>query len=167
MSRSLLTLAMVALLVVIEGVVHARTAVHVDVAGLALAYFVLERPVVSGAASALVVGYLVDVSAGLPSGLYATAAVLAFLVLRVGVAKLRWSGPLFSTLIGLLTVALVPLWVLTLDALLGPGTMSWAGALPAVPALVLSTILLCYPLHRLLARIDERLGRPDDEFVLR
>lgn len=167
MSRSLLTLAMVVLLVVVEGVLHARTAVHVDMAGLAVAYFVLERPVVSGAASALVAGYLVDVSAGLPSGLYAGAAVLSFLVLRVGISKLRWTGPLFITLIGLVTVALVPLWALTLDAVLGPGTMSLAGALPAAPTLALTTIVLCYPVHRLLARIDERLGRPDDEFVLR
>lgn len=167
MSRNFLAALLMLVLLVVEGVLHARTTWVVDVGAVILAYLVLERPILGGAAMALLLGYLEDLRAGVPTGLYASATVLAFLVVRVGVAKIRWSGPVFSALVSLVSALVVLLWVVAIDGFLGQGRMSLRSALPTVPSLALSTIVLCYPVHRLFARIDERLARADDELILR
>lgn len=166
MSRGLTSLVALTLLVVIEGVIHAHTPIYVDVASLAVAYFALERPILNGAAASLFAGWLMDMTASVPLGLYSGAAVLAFIAVRAVLSKLPWSGAIFAAMVGLATTALVPLIAVAIDGLLGAGAMSVVGALPAAPSLALSALLLCYPVHRLLARIDERLGRSDEDFVL-
>ncbi len=165
--RSALSLLAIAVLLVVQGVLHAHTRLYLDVASVAVAYFALERPILNGAAASLFVGYVQDVSAGVPGGLHAAASVLAFLLVRVAVSKLPWSGSAFAAVVSLVTTGLVLLLVLGIDGLLGPGGMSLRGALPALPTLALGAIVLCYPVHRLLARIDERLGRTEEDFVLR
>lgn len=165
--RSALSLLAVTLLVIMEGVVYARTGLRADVASLAVAYFALERSIASGALGSVLVGYVQDVCSGVPSGLYAVSSVAAFLVVRVAVSKLPWSGRPFVLVVGVATTFLVLLLALGVDGLLGPGTMSLRGALPALPSLAVTAVLLCWPVHRLLARIDERLGGGDEDLVLR
>jgi ABC-type sulfate transport system permease subunit len=82
------------------------------------------------------------------------------------VAKIRWSGPIFSALVSLVSALVVLVLVVGIDGALGEGQMSLGAALPAMPGVVLSAIVLCYPVHRLLARIDERTHRADDELFL-
>jgi cell shape-determining protein MreD len=166
-SRNLLTVLVMLLLLVGEGVLHARTPLAVDVGAVILAYLVLERSILGGAAMALILGYFEDLRSGVPTGLFAAASVMSFLVLRVAVAKLRWTGVVFSSVVALGATWLVTVLVVAIDAVLGEGQMSVRGAAPSLLSMAISTIVLCYPVHRLLARIDERLDRPDDEFVLR
>jgi len=165
--RSIAVIIATGLLLALQGVLHKMPGLHVDVAALVIAYLVLERPVITGAATALVVGYLQDLGSGGPTGLHAAASVMAFLVGRVAVAKVRASGPVIQGVLGVLATWLTIGFALAIDAFLGPGTSHVRAMMPALPTIALTSIVLCYPVHRLLARIDEKLGHGEEEFVLR
>lgn len=82
-------------------------AVSVALAVPVLVWLGLETPVIEGAIGAVVVGTLLDVSAGGPGGLLTFLSVLAFVGVRAGAGPFDARSPLgFGLLSGALTFAM-------------------------------------------------------------
>jgi hypothetical protein len=154
-------------LLMIQGVLFGADRIRVDV-GLAIVVFLaLERAVIPGASWAIVVGYLNDVFAGSSRGLYGSAFVIVFFVLRLIASQLAGGGVLFVSALGLLASLLSIVLMLLLERFLGPGTSTVAGLSPALPSLMLGALVLSYPIYRLLKRVDDQFTEPEDDLVFR
>jgi hypothetical protein len=130
-----------------------------ELGALLVVYLALERSLMSGLALTLAVAYVADVLSGEARGLTTGALVLVFLVLRLLVMRVLGSSVAMVTSLAVLATALVMVFRFGIEALLGPGLSSWSAAAPALPASLVSAVLLGYPIHRLLAALDER-ARP-------
>src|SRR5688500_9500361 len=134
-----------------------------DLATLVIVYFALEETPVSGVFSALLVGYFADVFSGESRGLTSGAMVVAFLIVRLLVARFAGARWMLVTTISLLGTLVVFVVRLIIAFAFGEQPVSWHGAAPALPALVIGALLFGYPAYRLLRWIDQRFLRREDD----
>jgi rod shape-determining protein MreD len=167
MRRGAVFLATVLLLLVLQAAVVRLTGLWLDVAALTVVYLALERAVVPGAALAGCVGYLNDIFAATPRGLYAVGAVLAFFTVRLVAARIAGSGPVFVSLLSALGTAVMLAGAVVVERILGPGQITLRVVVRVLPSLLIAAVFLGYLCHRFLARIDQRFKEPEDDLAYR
>jgi rod shape-determining protein MreD len=127
-------------------------------------FFALRCPVLEGAIGSAVVGYLVDILSGQPSGLYVFTAVLTFLFSKfiAPLAEVR-STTAFALLAGCLDV-LHNMTAFALVRLSGQRGVSYLSMLWAIFASAGLTLLAGWLIWPLLKKIDVLFKKPDIEF---
>ncbi|MSP61558.1 MAG: rod shape-determining protein MreD [Myxococcales bacterium] len=104
---------------------------------------------------ALLLGWLADLFAGSPKGLYMTVYILLGLAARGASVRLMVRGAFFTAAVALFFALAVGVLVVGLRTSLQP-TLGW-GALRQVPLASLMTALFAPPLFFLLRRLDKRI----------
>ncbi|MCK6547420.1 hypothetical protein L6R52_16340 [Myxococcota bacterium] len=151
------------LLVAVETVVATRPPLRFDLGTLAVVYFALESPVAGGAVASLLVGLVADVFSGESRGLSSASMMVAYLVVRLLVARstgARWG---MITAVSLLGTSIVFFVRFALEAAVGPDRATFDAASPALPFLLLGAVLFGYPVYRFLRWVDERFRPRDDD----
>ncbi len=135
-----------------------------DVGVVLVLFFALRCPVLEGAIGSAVIGYLVDVLSGQPSGLYVFTAVLTFLFSKfvAPLAEVR-STTVLAALAGCLDVLhnVTTFGLVRLSGQRGVSYLSMVGAICASAGLTFLTGWLIWPL---LKKIDALFKKPDIEF---
>ena len=163
MRRGFTFLAVVLVLLAVEGALLSGPLLHADLATLAVVYLALEWRVIPGAAVAFGVGYLADVFGAAPRGLHASAMVIVFFVVRLVVSRILGGHAVLITAIGVLATLLSLGTVIGVERVVGPGETSFHALSPAVPWLLGSAAILTYPSYRFFKWVDDRFREPDDE----
>jgi len=147
------TVALTLLLLTLESVVVkylGLTVTRIDVTVAVVAFLSLRASTVEGAFSSFVVGYLLDLMSGRPTGLYTFLAVLTFLVGRLAASLVDVRSALVFVIftmaadLGHGLLAIFFSWLTSRDAAFG----STLSALPLQVALTGLAALALYPLFR-------------------
>ena len=167
MKRNIALFVLVLLLFVAQGALLRRPFTRADVATLVVVYLALERAVLSGAAFAMVIGYVGDIFAGTERGLIALTMVILFFAVRLLVARFSGGRFLFVTTVAVGSTMFSMLVCVAIEGVVGADRVSFAAISPAFGPTVLSSAALGYPCYRLFRALDERFKEPEDDFVFK
>jgi rod shape-determining protein MreD len=161
MKRFVATVAITIALLTLESVVVKYlgfSVTRIDVTVAVVAFLSLRASTLEGAFSSFVVGYLLDLMSGRPTGLYTFLAVLTFLVGRLAASLVDVRSALVFVIftmaadLGHGLLAIFFSWLTSRDAAFG----STLSALPTQVALTGAAALALYPLFRKFDSSSER-----------
>lgn len=161
--RFLVTAAIALLLLCLESVVVRQFSMpltRIDVTVVLLVFLALRANLLEGAFSAHVVGYLLDVMSGRPTGMYTFLAVVLFLAVRVvGALVDARSLFLFSvfTVGASLTHGVLAVLLSSVSSQTGS---AWAG-LSGLPTQAFLSLLFAIGLWPVLLKVDPGRDRPE------
>ncbi len=149
-------------LLVVQSVVAHRLPIRLDMATLVIVFLALETAFWPGLWTSLIVGYLAGLHSGIPAGVDASVAVIEYIVIRIFVARVVGSRWLLVTTIAAAATAGAVLAQMFILSMLGSSARTWLLVFPTLPARVIASALLAWPVFRVLQWV-RMLLTPRDE----
>src|SRR5215472_3749094 len=142
-------LVITCLLLSIASVASRTPALRIDLAALVVVYIALEYEMLRGIVTTLVVGWMADVMSGESRGLSMASLVIAYLLVRVVVARITGSQWMMITGVGVLATAVDFAVRCLLESFVGPSLATVHAMRPAMLTILIAALLLGYPCYRL------------------
>jgi rod shape-determining protein MreD len=137
---------------------------RVDFAALVVVYIALEYPMLRGIVTTLVVGWMADVMSGESRGLSMASLVMAYLLVRLVVARITGAQWMMITSVSVLATMVDFFVRFLLEWSIGPSLATVAAMRPAALAILIGSLVLGYPCYRLFRLVDDRF-RPRETGV--
>jgi rod shape-determining protein MreD len=164
-ARLFVHLALACLLLSASSVASRSPRFRLDLAVLVIVYVALEYPMLRGIVAALVVGWIADLMSGESRGLSMAALVIAYLLVRLVVARITGSKWIMITGVSVFATIVDFIVRFLLESLVGPSLATVRSMGSAIFTLLFGALILGYPCYRLFRFVDNRF-RPREESVV-
>ena len=147
---------------ILESSLSRSRVLRLDLVTLSIVYLALEQELITGLVLTLILGYLGDVSAGGSRGLVTATAVFLFFLLRMIAFRFVRRTWYVITALSVVGVLLALLLTFILESIVGPDMLRMSHSVLALPSLLISAVVLGYPMYRMLQAIEARFRRQHD-----